>query len=171
MNKPATNHALKPAVATKAKAVKTPTSKKGSEDNAEVKMFTALLEDADKELVVNAKRKSKDTSFGIVFEGPSKSEILKASREPATPLQDGAGRPRYVVTRLCWCAADAAVENDCRFHSVSEAGWSVCPAKPAYYDKKDFEGKHPKKLWTVNGDFGKPKDKTVTSTEEAIVVA
>lgn len=135
-----------------------------SSKSEEIKMFTALLEEADKELVTTAK--TNDTSFGIVFEGPSKADLAKASREPATPCQDGAGRPRYVVTRLCWCAADVPVELDCRFHSTKEIGWELCPAKPLQYDKPGYEGKEPKKLWTVNENFGKPKDKVVAEVAE-----
>lgn len=137
-------------------------------ENAEIKMFTALIEASDKELVKDVKYKAKDTSYGIVFEGPSKAELMKLNREPATPLQDGAGRARYIVTRLCWCATDA--ETDCRFHSVAEAGWSVCPAKPLQYEKKGYEGKEPRKLWIVNPDFGKPKDK-ISSPQDVETVA
>lgn len=34
---------------------------------------------------------------------------------------------KWVRTRHCWCPRDA--HTDCRFHSMKEPGWEICPSK------------------------------------------
>lgn len=140
------------------------TTKNQSSASDEVKLLSALMEEMHAE-------KSKDTAFGIVFEGPTKAERMREENEVATPLQDSAGRSKYIVTRLCWCSLDA--DTDCRFHST-EPGWEVCPNRPPYHDSPNYGGTKPRQLWAINPDFGKPRERTAQpeqTTEQAPAVA
>ena len=84
-------------------------------------------------------------------------------------MQDGAGRQKYIVTRLCWCTSTS--ETDCRYHNQADPGWEVCPQKPLQYDRPGYEGLQPKKLWIVNPDFQKPRDSNEQAEEPEVAEA
>lgn len=63
------------------------------------------------------------------------------------PPEDRYGQAKWVATRECWCSASA--ETDCRFHSVKEKGWEVCPSKPQWGDAPG------KMLYATNPLYGK----------------
>lgn len=98
---------------------------------------------------------------GIVFEQPTEAELTKSyGSERATPLVDAQGRPRWINTRECWCSHTA--DDECRFHSRSEAGWEECPSKPKF----EVEEAKPRMLYATNPDFGKPAPKAAESANE-----
>lgn len=92
---------------------------------------------------------------GIVFEQPTAAEQAKSYKDdPARPLVDRFGRPRWISDRLCWCStADGAEE--CRFHNHAEPGWEECPNRPLNIALNDYKVK-PRRLWYSNPDFEKP---------------
>ena len=72
------------------------------------------------------------------------------SNEPVQAHVDRDGRDYRVRSRTCYCPPDA--DTDCRFHSVKEPGWAVCPHTNAPKHKG-------RQLWSLNPEFGKPPTK------------
>lgn len=91
-----------------------------------------------------------------------KGEILIAKNltkdEPSLPVVDRHGRPKWIISRYCWCSSTA--ETDCRFHSPSEPGWATCPSKP----HPDASLAGARSLWMVNPEFEKPLPKPEESS-------
>lgn len=64
---------------------------------------------------------------GIVFIPPKLEK--QSAPEVAEPVKTG----KWNRTRYCACPPSAP--TDCRFHSIKEKGWEVCPSLPLNWEK------------------------------------
>lgn len=109
-----------------------------NETNEEEIENVELVEIEDNDLSINNER--------IVF----RTKKVRPETYGQTPAEDKHGRPKTIVTRLCWCSSSAPGHESCTFHSPRESGWEVCPHRPTF----DTDKTPPRKLWAPNPRFG-----------------